>query len=520
MLREVEGKILTVQGIKDSVMSFGGGNGFGGSSPPDTIGSFQLQLQDWAERVPAAQIFQEIRDKVKDIPGLEVQIAAQENGPPSGKAINLTVESTNYADLAPVVAKLRNYIENDLGNAIDIEDGRPAPGIDWQVTIDRVAAAKYGIGVRELSPYVQLVTSGVKIGSYRPDDSTDELDIRVRLPAAQRTFDALDSLRIVTAQGLIPVSNFIKRTAVPKVANLTRKNGVYSMTVAANLQPGINSDAKVKLVKQWEQDQIKSGAFPAGTHIVYGGADQQNAETGAFIVKAFIVALALIALILLLEYNSFWQVFITISTVGMSLAGVMLGLAITHTPFSMIMTGLGIVALAGIVVKNGIVLTDTYNHYNRDDGVEPIKAMLLTISQRVRPVLLTATVTALGVIPMALNVEFDFIGREITIGGLAGTWFVALSEALVSGLFVSTALTLVMVPVMIVAPKVAGHQLGRFFLGLWHLPSRLWGMVFRPRTRAVTPEGEVVDVPVEGPAPIKTPQPANDEGDGTRHAAE
>jgi multidrug efflux pump len=520
MLREVEGKILTVQGIKDSVMSFGGGNGFGGSSPPDTIGSFQLQLQDWAERVPAAQIFQEIRDKVKDIPGLEVQIAAQENGPPSGKAINLTVESTNYADLAPVVAKLRNYIENDLGNAIDIEDGRPAPGIDWQVTIDRVAAAKYGIGVRELSPYVQLVTSGVKIGSYRPDDSTDELDIRVRLPAAQRTFDALDSLRIVTAQGLIPVSNFIKRTAVPKVANLTRKNGVYSMTVAANLQPGINSDAKVKLVKQWEQDQIKSGAFPAGTHIVYGGADQQNAETGAFIVKAFIVALALIALILLLEYNSFWQVFITISTVGMSLAGVMLGLAITHTPFSMIMTGLGIVALAGIVVKNGIVLTDTYNHYNRDDGVEPIKAMLLTISQRDRPVLLTATVTALGVIPMALNVEFDFIGREITIGGLAGTWFVALSEALVSGLFVSTALTLVMVPVMIVAPKVAGHQLGRFFLGLWHLPSRLWGMVFRPRTRAVTPEGEVVDVPVEAPAPIKTPQPANDEGEGTRHAAE
>jgi multidrug efflux pump len=520
MLREVEGKILTVQGIKDSVMSFGGGNGFGGSSPPDTIGSFQLQLQDWAERVPAAQIFQEIRDKVKDIPGLEVQIAAQENGPPSGKAINLTVESTNYADLAPVVAKLRNYIENDLGDAIDIEDGRPAPGIDWQVTIDRVAAAKYGIGVRELSPYVQLVTSGVKIGSYRPDDSTDELDIRVRLPAAQRTFDALDSLRIVTAQGLIPVSNFIKRTAVPKVANLTRKNGVYSMTVAANLQPGINSDAKVKLVKQWEQDQIKSGAFPAGTHIVYGGADQQNAETGAFIVKAFIVALALIALILLLEYNSFWQVFITISTVGMSLAGVMLGLAITHTPFSMIMTGLGIVALAGIVVKNGIVLTDTYNHYNRDDGVEPIKAMLLTISQRVRPVLLTATVTALGVIPMALNVEFDFIGREITIGGLAGTWFVALSEALVSGLFVSTALTLVMVPVMIVAPKVAGHQLGRFFLGLWHLPSRLWGMVFRPRARAVTPEGEVVDVPVEAPAPIKTPQPANDEGEGTRHAAE
>ena len=127
--------------------------------------------------------------------------------------------------------------------------------------------------------------------------------------------------------------------------------------------------------------------------------------------------------------------------------------------FSAILTGLGIVALAGIVVKNGIVLIDTYNHYRRDDHVEPVKAMLITAAQRVRPVLLTATVTALGVIPMALNVEFDFIRREITVGGLAGTWFVHLSAALVSGLFVSTALTLIMVPVMITAPTVIWGQL-------------------------------------------------------------
>jgi len=204
----------------------------------------------------------------------------------------------------------------------------------------------------------------------------------------------------------------------------------------------------------------------------------------------------------------------------MSLAGVLLGMVITGMSFSAIMTGLGIVALAGIVVKNGIVLTDTYNHYNRDDGVEPTKAMLITISQRVRPVLLTALVTALGVIPMALNIEFDFIGREITVGGLAGTWFVHLSAALVSGLFVSTALTLVMVPVMIVAPKVAGHQIASFFVGLWNLPGRVFGAIFRRRSTAVTPEGEVVDVP-QDPAPAPTlPRPANDDPDAARHAAE
>jgi multidrug efflux pump len=518
LLTEVEGRILTVQGIQDSVMAFGGGNGFGGESPPDTIGSFQLQLQPWSERVPAEKIFQEIRDKTKDIPGLDIQIAAQENGPPAGKAINLRVESNTYEDLIPVVGKLRDFVEKDLGDTIDVEDGRPSPGIDWEITIDRVAAAKYGIGVRELSPYVQLVTSGVKIGSYRPEDTTDELDIRVRLPQDQRTFDALDSLRIATSAGQVPVSNFIKRTPVQKVATIGRYDGLYSMNVAANVTPGVDSNKKIDAIKAWEQEQVKAGTIPAGTHIVYGGADQQQAETFAFISKAFVIALALIALILLLEYNSFWQVFVTISTVGMSLAGVMLGLAITQTPFSMIMTGLGIVALAGIVVKNGIVLTDTYNHYNRDDGVEPIKAMLLTISQRVRPVLLTATVTALGVIPMALNVEFDFIGREITVGGLAGTWFVALSEALVSGLFVSTSLTLILVPVMIVAPKVAKHQIGGFFVGLWHLPGRLWSLVFRRRVKAVTPEGEVVEVPED--KPVTLPAPANNDDDAQRHAAE
>ena len=143
----------------------------------------------------------------------------------------------------------------------------------------------------------------------------------------------------------------------------------------------------------------------------------------------------------------------------MSLSGVLLGMLLTGMTFSAIMTGLGIVALTGIVVKNGIVLIDTYNHYNRDDGVEPITAMLLTAAQRIRPVLLTAIVTALGVIPMALNIEFDFIRREIVVGGLAGAIFVHLSAALVFGLLFSTTLTLVMVPVLVTAPHVMGRRI-------------------------------------------------------------
>lgn len=500
MLVEVENQILQVQGVQDSIMTFAGGGGFMSSGgPPDTIGQFNLQLQPWNERVRAEEIFQNIRDRVKDISGLEVQIAAQEDGPPAGKAINLTVESSVYADLTPVVTKLRDYVEHDLGDTIDVEDGRPSPGIDWEVTIDRVAAAKYGIGVRELSPYVQLITSGVKLGSYRPDDADDELDIRVRLPLEERTFDSLNSLRIVTAQGLVPVSNFIKRQAVPKVANISRKNGAYVMAVAANLTPGVAADAKVEQVKEW----VKSQDIPATTKVVFGGADEQIGDTNAFIVQALAAALFIIFLVLLLEYNSFYQVLVTLTTVLMSLAGVVLGMVVTGMSFSAIMTGLGIVALAGIVVKNGIVLIDTYNHYNRGDGVEPVKAMLITAAQRVRPVLLTATVTALGVIPMAVNVEFDFIRREIVSGGIAGSWFTHLSAALVSGLFVSTALTLVMVPVMITAPSVIkngwiGRLVGSIFAAIGGAIAWPFRAVFGGRKQtAVTPEGETIEIPAD-----------------------
>ncbi|MDR3472788.1 MAG: efflux RND transporter permease subunit [Devosia sp.] len=470
LLVKVENQVLQVRGIQDSVMTFTGKtSGFGSSAaPPNTIGQLSLQLLPWNDRVKAETIFQDIRDRVKGIAGIDVEVAAQENGPPAGKDINLRVQSSNYDDLVPAVGKLRDYIQNQLGDTADIEDGRPAPGIDWQVTVDRVEAAKYGIGVRELSPYVQLITQGVKLGTYRPNDATDELDIRARLPENERSFASLDNLRIATSQGLIPVSNFIKRTAIPKVAKINRYNDDFSMTVAANItQSAKTADGAIVAKKIAELKKWQAGEkWPSDVQIVYSGSAQQQDDTFAFLGKAGAAVIFIIFLVLLLEYNSFYQVFVTLSTVAMSIAGVMLGLHVLNMTFSAIMTGLGIVALAGIVVKNGIVLIDTYNHYRRDDHVEPVKAMLITAAQRVRPVLLTATVTALGVIPMALNVEFDFIRREITSGGLAGMWFVHLSTALVSGLFVSTALTLIMVPVMITAPDVIWGQLkgiGSFF---------------------------------------------------------
>ena len=477
---EVEYEVLQVPGVQDVILSFGGEQ----RAPPNTIGSLKLQLQPWKSRIPAEEIFANIRERVADISGLQIQISEQESGPPAGKAINLRVESPTYEALIPTVTKLRDYIENELGDTIDIEDGLPSPGIDWKISFDRVEAAKFGIGVRELSPYVKLVTGGVNIGTYMPDGSTDEIDIQVRLPLAQRSLQSLDSVRVATAKGLVPVSNFIKRKAVKKVGNITRRNGVYIMTVAANLKPGISTADKIKALQKWDKEQEWLG----DTTIIYEGAAKQTKETNEFIGKAFIAAMFLIFLILLLEYNRFYQVFVTLTTVIMSVAGVLLGLVITGMTFSAVMTGLGIVALTGIVVKNGIVLIDTYNSYNRDDGIEPVKAMLLTVAQRVRPVLLTAIVTALGVIPMALNIELDFIRREIVVGGLAGSLFIHLSAALVSGLLFSTMLTLVMVPVMITAPFVVGKSLKN--LGKRMAIIYSWGIRQLKRKRVAQAEGQ------------------------------
>jgi multidrug efflux pump len=489
MLIEVEDQLLQVNGIQDVIMQFGSTGAFS-SMPPDTIGNFQLQLVNWNHRVKAEQIFADIRGRVQNIAGLDIQVLAAENGPPAGKDINMRVESTNYDDLVPVVSAIHDHLKS-WPEVVDLEDGRPSPGIDWQITVDRAEAGKYGIGVRELVPYVQLITSGVKLGTYRDAETGDELDIRVRLPKEERTFDALDSMRITTAGGMIPVSNFIERTPVPKVANIQRRNQVYTMNVAAglvNLPEGVYAADKVQELQGWIAEQD----FPEAVTVAFSGAEEQMGDANAFIVQAMGMAMALIFFILLLEYNSFYQVMVTLSTVIMSVAGVLLGMLVTGMSFSAIMTGLGIVALAGIVVKNGIVLIDTYNDYHRHQHVDAVKAMLITVSQRVRPVLLTAFLTALGVIPMWANVEFDFIRREIVVGGLAGSWFIHLSAALVSGLFFSTALTLVMVPVLVTAPTVMWAQIK------W-LVSLFGGLRGRKPTTAAAAgfDGMAVEIPAD-----------------------
>ncbi|HHB83336.1 MAG TPA: efflux RND transporter permease subunit, partial [Devosia sp.] len=464
ILIEVEQRVLPIEGIKDIVLNFGS-NGAVAEVPNDTIGNLQLEFLEYRDRLKADEIFAQIRQATANIPGVGIELVGSEEGPPTGKDISLRIMSDTYEELLPAVERVRNFVEFELGNTIDVEDSSPLPGIEWQIKIDREKAGRFGIGVRELSPYIQLVTSGVEIGTYRPDDATDEVEIRVRLPQNERTFAALDSLNVATSDGLVPVANFIERKPVFEVSRLNRWDGKYYMSVRANVI-GDDPETGEPVLAQTKVDQLRDWTlaqeWPEDVSFVWAGADEQTQETNAFMMQAGLGALFLMFLILLTQFNSFYQVFVTLSTVVMSTAGVLLGMLITGQPFSAIMTGIGIVSLAGVVVNNSIVLIDTYNRLRRDN-VDPVVAMLMTAAQRTRPVILTTVTTIFGLLPMALGISINFFDRVIELGAPSGAWWISLSTALVSGLAFSTLLTLVLVPVLITAPYVWKQQIK----GIW-----------------------------------------------------
>ncbi|MEM9633821.1 MAG: efflux RND transporter permease subunit [Pseudomonadota bacterium] len=463
IVEQVEAEVLQVAGIQNVITSAfppGGGSGptfIGGvqDKPADVIGEMTLELAKYCCRQKYVEIVADIKERTADIPGIKVETRKIEGGPPTGKDIQLEVNSTDYDTMVAQVARIRTHL-NQMENLMDQEDERPLPGIEWQIAIDREQAGRYQAGIGSVGNMVQLVTNGVLIGKYRPTDSEDEVDIRVRLPADERTLDRFDQLRLQTPLGLVPIANFIDRSPEEKVSSITRRDGLYSMRLKATVDKTatdaegneITVDAKVKELQEW----LDAQTFPDNVFMRFRGADEDQKESGEFLMKAMVASLFLMFLILLTQFNSFYQTFLTLSTVVMSVMGVLLGMMLTGQKFSIIMTGTGVVALAGIVVNNAIVLIDTYNRF-RHDGFEPLDAILKTSGQRVRPILLTTVTTIVGLVPMATAVNLDFFTQTIAVGGITAIWWIQLSTAVISGLAFSTILTLVMIPVMIAVPS-------------------------------------------------------------------
>ena len=456
IVREVEDVVLKVKGVEDVATQAGSSGNGGGPElgagldvPKDAIGQLTIEFLPFAQRRPGKEIIAEIRQKVSHIPGVIIEVRKREGGPQTGKDIRLQVRSHDR-DLANSMArKVRKHMEKNMTGLVDIEDETPLPGIEWNLKINREEAGRFGADIVSVGALITMITDGVLIGTFRPDDSRDEVDIRARLPEDQRALSRLEDLRLPTEKGLVPIRNFVEREARPSVDSIIRKDGKTSVFVKANTLDGVLADDKVKELTAWLDGQ----QWPSGVEFEFRGSDEEQKESFSFLMKAVAASIFIMFMILVTQFNSFYYTAITLSTVVMSVVGVLIGMLVTGQSFSVIMTGTGIVALAGIVVNNSIVLIDTFQHL-RSRGLEVIDAVLRACAQRLRPVLLTTITTIFGLLPMMYQLNVDWFTPTISLGSVTSTWWVQLSTAIIFGLGFSTVLTLVLTPVWIAAPAV------------------------------------------------------------------
>jgi len=309
------------------------------------------------------------------------------------------------------------------------------PGVEWRLYVDREQAARYGADIALLGNAVQLVTNGIRVAGYRPDDSDEELDIRVRYPLGARNLSQLDQLQVPTATGMIPISNFVSLVPAPKTGVVNRVNTQRAITVQSNIAADANPTQKLKEL----QDALANGPIDPDISVQFTGENEDQAETGLFLMTAFAAAIFLMGLFLVIQFNSIFQAVIVLSAIVFSTSGVLLGLIITKQSFGIVMVGLGIIALAGIVVNNNIVLIDTYNRY-RHEGAAPRLAALQTGVVRMRPVFLTAITTILGLMPMVLSLNIDLFRRVFEVGAPSTLWWTQLASAIAGGLAFATIL--------------------------------------------------------------------------------
>ncbi len=453
LTREVEARVVKVEGIKTYATTAGkssNGGAFGSQDvPADVVGTIQLELNPVGHRKPWKELNKDLDAVVAGMPGIYVEIRPLEGGPESGKDIRLQITSMNRDSAFAAARKIEDHMTNGMTGIIDIDDDLPLPGYEWTLTVDREKAGRFGADIASAGTLVQLATTGAKVGSYRPDDSKDEIDIRVRLPENERSISAVRDIKLTTPAGLVPMSNFLKSDVEPLVNVLYRLDGVPSVFVKGNVAAGFFATDKIQELETW----IGQQKWPSEVKFKFRGNDEDQEKFGNFLVKAMIASVFMIFMILIVQYNSFYHVLITLSTVIMSTVGVLLGMLVTGQYFSMIMTGTGVIALIGVVVSHSIVLIDTF-HRLRDAGQNGIEAAIRTCSQRMRPVLLTSITAMLGLLPLVFELNVNLFTRHIAIGSVTSAWWVHLSTAMVFGLLLATILTLIMTPVLLAAPTV------------------------------------------------------------------
>ncbi|MFN3699929.1 MAG: efflux RND transporter permease subunit [Alphaproteobacteria bacterium] len=445
LVREVEERILDIEGIETVYTRSGKAAQQGSELAADVIGQIQLQFLEWDQRKPADAILDKIRNITADMAGIHIETQKQQGGPPTGKDVQIQLGS-RFPDRLEPMTELVLQAFDEIGDFRDIEDSRPLPEIKWQLDVDRSQAAKFGLDLVAVGDYVRMVTNGLKISGYRPNDSDDEIDIVVRHDHDRRTLDQLDNIRIETELGSVPIANFVTREPKPATGTINRAEQMRIITVKADLPPGVNTSEKINALRAWFE--ANRDRLDPAVNISFKGEDEQQKEAQAFLTKAFFITIFMMAIILVTQFNSFYSAFLILTAVIMSTIGVMIGLIVTGQPFGIIMSGVGVIALAGIIVNNNIVLIDTFDYLRKTygDKMSMEEIILRTGAQRLRPVLLTTITTIIGLMPMVMQVNIDFLDRSVNVGAPSTQWWVQLASAVAFGLAFSSVLTLIVTP--------------------------------------------------------------------------
>lgn len=497
LVREVEEIVRTHPNVRNA-FAFAGESGLnnntGGAQPPrDTIGQVQVELVKWKDRPKVSETWftlpligtevardvvapeadgdrtiDELTAALSQIPGIRIEILALELGPASAKPVHLRIKGDDWDELVAFTEEVRHKFEQTRGLDL-IEDTLPLPGIDWQIDVDVEKAGRFGADVATVGAMVQLVTRGLFLDTMRVPSSDEEIEIRVRLPKKDRVLSTLDTLRVRTEGGLVPLSNFVTRTPVEKLAQIDRIDQTRFFDVRAAVTAGlsktvtdaagdtrtvpITANERIATLTEW----LESGVVPRGIGYEWTGDQEDQEESAAFLQKAFAGALGLMFIILLAQFNSVYNAVLVLAAVVLSTTGVLIGMLTMNQPFSIIMTGTGIVALAGIVVNNNIVLIDTYQEYSR--YMPRIEAIIRTAEARIRPVLLTTITTMAGLTPMMLGISLDFAEGGYSVDSPTALWWKQLATAVVFGLGIATVLTLVFTPAMLALRVWAGTYL-------------------------------------------------------------
>jgi len=461
LVGKVEKKIIDIQNINNefkSIYTTSGNVSNRQESSPDIIGFIDIEFKDWDKRRKSDLMISEIREATSTIAGIKVETRTQRAGPPRGKPIEINLVSSDPNLTIKEIKRIEEYLLK-ISGLKDLETSLPSPSIEYQLYVDREEAAKYGASIAIIGNTIKLITGGLKLSEFRPNDSDDSIPIYLRLPENQRTIDQLNSIKIPTSNGYVPISNFTDVQTKQETGNIVRLDQNRIETIKSDVTRFYQTDAYVRLIKHWlgiqkfdipnnfglDIPEFNSANIDPRVEVTFKGEDESQNKSKAFLQKAFMVAVFLMGLILLTQFNSFSSTLLILFAVIMSTVGVVLGLLITQQPFGIVMSGIGVISLAGIVVNNNIVLIDTFDRLvKRTKNAK--EAILMTGAQRLRPVLLTTTTTVLGLMPMALKLNIDFASLEYTYNSPDTQWWVDLSRAIVFGLLFSTLLTLLVTP--------------------------------------------------------------------------